>query len=135
MDRMLIFDLSFFRDCQTILQHIRLMLLVVFRMLCQCYAFYCVFASSPFIKRGLPYFRQTRLTESCGYSGENIEVFAQKCVQARNLLLCHCDTSSFEFFNMNYINTIFYFVKIIDSSNVIQMRQRADDLHYRREAT
>lgn len=63
-----------------------------------------------------------------------MEVFAQKCVQARDLALSHCDTSFFEFFNMNYINTMFYFVKILDYSNVVQMRQGANDLHYRREA-
>lgn len=63
-----------------------------------------------------------------------MEVFAQNCVQARDVALSRCDTGFFEFFNMNYINTIFYFVKILDYSNVVQMRQGANDLHYRREA-
>lgn len=83
------------------------------------YAFYRVFASSPFIKRGLPYCRQARLAESCGYSRENMEVIAQKSAQARNVMLSHCDTISVNFFYINYMNTIFYVVTILDSSNVL----------------
>jgi len=50
-----------------------------------------------------------------------MEICAQNCVQARNLVLPHCDTSFLELFNLNYISTIFYVVKILDSLNVTQM--------------
>lgn len=50
------------------------------------------------------------------------QLFAQKCDQGRSLV-SPCDTSSFKFFNIRYISAVIYFVKILDSSSVIEMKQ------------